>query len=66
MYYLNHFYKDNSMELSTFICCATITITHQQNSFYLVKLKPFHSSISPDNHHSTFCLYDSDYSKYLI
>ena len=27
-----------------------------------------HSSISPvpDNHHSTFYLYDSDYSKYLI
>lgn len=55
-------------------CCTTITTIHLQNSFHLTKLKlcPVNnnSSFSPPrslgNHHSTFCLYEFDYSGNLI
>lgn len=56
----------SSVALITFTCCTLITTLHLQILFYLEIINPY-SFLLPDsgNHHFTFCLYESDYSRYL-
>lgn len=36
------------------------------NTTHLLDNSPFYVSPVPANHHSTFCFYEFDYSKYII